>query len=118
MRMWMCDPRIPCRQHLLGEHNELHKLVGSLNKKRSITGYIKNDCVEPISLTKRHSVLVEEMERRGYNHQSPLISHDISYLSPDEHYHQINQSKSLVLLLTRCPRCHERFRLLMTDQLE
>lgn len=24
MRMWMVDPTIMCRQHLLGEHYELH----------------------------------------------------------------------------------------------
>jgi Pyrimidine dimer DNA glycosylase len=35
MRMWLVDPRLMCSQHLLGEHVELHMLVGSLNRKKT-----------------------------------------------------------------------------------
>lgn len=31
MRMWMVDPKIMCRKHLLGEHLELHMLAGCIN---------------------------------------------------------------------------------------
>lgn len=29
-RMWCVNPHSLCREHLLGEHNELHKLVGGI----------------------------------------------------------------------------------------
>ena len=32
MRMWMVDPQIMCRQHLLGEHTEMHMFVGTLKR--------------------------------------------------------------------------------------
>ncbi len=33
MRTWMVPPQIMCRQHLLGEHNEIHKFVGAVTKR-------------------------------------------------------------------------------------
>ena len=32
MRMWMIDPKLLCRKHLLGEHLEIHMFVGTINK--------------------------------------------------------------------------------------
>lgn len=110
VRMWMCQPDILCRQHLLGEHNELHKLAGSLLKKRSISGYVQNDCVEPTSMEERHQELVDEMIERGYNHRSPFTLPDISYLPLDEQLATVPMSKSLALLLSRCPECRQRFK--------
>ena len=40
MRMWMVNPEILCRKHLLGEHVELHMLVGWIIKGKSIQGYL------------------------------------------------------------------------------
>ena len=45
-RMWMVPPVILCRQHLLGCHKEIHFLLGHLAKQKSITGWIKHDCIE------------------------------------------------------------------------
>jgi len=28
MRMWMLNPKALCRKHLMGEHVEIHMLVG------------------------------------------------------------------------------------------
>jgi len=70
--MWMINPKKLCRQHLLGEHKELHQLLGSINKNRSIGGHIEKGQVELHNLEKRHKELVNEMRIRGYNHQSPL----------------------------------------------
>jgi len=33
MRMWMCDPRILCRKHLIAEHCETGSFIGSIKKK-------------------------------------------------------------------------------------
>jgi len=110
-RMWMCNPRILCRKHLLGEHNEIHKLVGSIKKKHSITGYIDKNCVEPMSIAHRHFELLYEMKNRGYNHNSPLpdIYLDISYIPVSERTYFIDREESLKELLNRCPDCAKRF---------
>jgi len=40
MRQWMCDPRFMCNKHLFGEHVEHHMFIGTLERKKSINGYI------------------------------------------------------------------------------
>lgn len=75
MRIWDIPPRILCRQHLLGEHRELHGLwniltLGKLGYSRhpeTLRWVGKNG-----ALYARHEALVQEMERRGYAHHSPL----------------------------------------------
>lgn len=75
MRVWDVPPRILCRQHLLGEHRELHGLWNILTQGK--TGYSQHpETVRWRGRTKalylRHEALVAEMTRRGYNHASPL----------------------------------------------
>jgi hypothetical protein len=72
-RMWLVNSEKLCRQHLLGEHKELHQLVGSLRKGKSIQGHLDKGQVEIHSIEKRHKELVKEMLRRGYKHESPLL---------------------------------------------
>jgi hypothetical protein len=105
--MWMVDPTLMCRRHLLGEHVELHMLVGHLNKGRHLGRYIDNDLVEPRSIQSRHDELVEEMTRRGYNHESPLPMCSI-HMTAFEWLHRIDRDKSLRDLAARCPDCRER----------
>jgi len=71
-RMWMINPSKLCRQHLLGEHKELHQLLGSIKKNKSIKGHIEKGQVEVHNIEKRHKELVKEMKARGYKHLSPL----------------------------------------------
>jgi hypothetical protein len=103
-RMWMVDPRILCRQHLLGEHAELHMIAANLKLGRSIDGYIHINAIEPKSVKRRHDGLVAEMVLRGMNHKSPL---DFS----TEQYRDIviDRDASLKMLIGRCPRCAERY---------
>lgn len=72
MRMWMVNPRLMCRRHLLGEHVELHMLAASLRRGISLSGYIEKRLVELHNIGVRHARLVKELERRGYRHRSPL----------------------------------------------
>jgi hypothetical protein len=65
MRMWLVDPKTMCRNHLLGEHVELHMLAGCLEKKKSIKAYIDKGLVDLGLITKRHDELVSEMKIRG-----------------------------------------------------
>lgn len=75
MRIWDVSPAILCRQHLLGEHRELHALwqILTLDKK----GYARHPETlrwrgKQRALFLRHEAQVAEMARRGYNHASPL----------------------------------------------
>lgn len=76
MRIWDLQPNKLCRQHLLGEHRELHAIwtylttnKGSSYRKHPETlrweGKLK-------ALFNRHTALIREMEQRGYNHHTPL----------------------------------------------
>lgn len=75
MRIWDVDPSILCRAHLLGEHRELHALWTILSKDKK--GYRNHPETKRWegklkALYMRHEQLVLEMEKRGYNHGSPL----------------------------------------------
>lgn len=107
----MVDPKILCRQHLLGEHKELHMMVGHFKKKYKIDGYIRNNCIEPLSIISRHIELLNEMIARGYNHKSELILNinDISYLGKEIIEYKVNKDNSLLDLIGRCKECKDRF---------
>ena len=49
MRMWMLPPEMMCRKHLLGEHVELHMLLGSLRRGKNIDGFLAGKLVDPRS---------------------------------------------------------------------
>lgn len=77
MRVWDVDPKVLCRQHLLGEHRELHGLWNILTKHGGKGGYSAHPETlrwvgREAALFKRHEALVAEMERRGYQHASDL----------------------------------------------
>jgi hypothetical protein len=75
LRIWDLPPEQLCRAHLLGEHLELHAVWTVLTTGRA--GYARHP--ETLrwrgrlrALWLRHESLVEEMQRRGYRHASPL----------------------------------------------
>ena len=75
MRIWDVPPRLLCRQHLLGEHRELHGLWNIVSQgKRGYSRHPETVRWEGklAALFARHEQLVEEMKRRGYRHASPL----------------------------------------------
>ena len=109
-RMWMTDETKMCRQHLLGEHKEIHQFVGTLKKKMRVDGYVKGNCIEIDSIISRHDILVSEMQKRGYNHKSPIESEDdineiISYLPNDIKRFKIDKRSSQVEIFRRCEHC-------------
>lgn len=106
MRMWMLNPEFMCRKHLLGEHVELHMLVGALNKNKNIDGFIENNLVQISSIESRHNILIQEMKNRGYKHKSPLPKFKI------EHKYNcsvVNQEQNLKDLINRCPECNKLY---------
>ncbi|MFH0845869.1 MAG: pyrimidine dimer DNA glycosylase/endonuclease V [Patescibacteria group bacterium] len=75
MRIWDIEPKKLCRQHLLGEHRELHAIWSILNNNKK--GYrnhpeTKRWVGKKKALFLRHQKLVEEMQKRNYQHHSPL----------------------------------------------
>lgn len=98
----MVDPRRMCDQHLLGEHVELHMLVGTLRRGRSVAGFVANRLIEVASVRARHAALVREMRRRGFRHASPLPRFRAQRLG------RVPRRASLRELRRRCPACRAR----------
>jgi hypothetical protein len=77
LRIWDVEPSRLCRQHLLGEHRELHGLWNILTRHGGTGGYSAHPETRRwvgklAALHARHLALAEEMARRGYDHRSPL----------------------------------------------
>lgn len=102
MRMWMVDPRKMCDQHLLGEHVELHMLVGTLVRKRSVAGFVANKLIEVHNVRARHQELVVEMTRRGMKHRSPLPTFRARKSG------KVSVRANLVELARRCAECRAK----------
>jgi hypothetical protein len=104
--MWMIDPRLLCRKHLLGEHGEIHKHRHNFVKQHSISKRVSPVVqIEPQSMESRHDELAAEMLRRGFNHQSPFEQPDISYLPDSERNAVVDINVSMSDLIERCPIC-------------
>ena len=75
LRIWDVHPILLCRNHLLGEHRELHAIWSVITQGKK--GYSRHPETlrwegRLAALYSRHSALVNEMEARGYSHASPL----------------------------------------------
>ena len=75
MRIWDISSKKLCRNHLLGEHRELHAIWAILTKGKK--GYSRHP--ETLrwkgklrALFLRHKDIVSEMNKRGYRHKSNL----------------------------------------------
>jgi hypothetical protein len=106
VRMWMIDPRLMCRKHLLGEHVELHMAGAWIAKGKSVAGWAESNCLEPRSIGARHRILARELALRGYKHKSPLRQ-------PNVAAHQcpnaiVDKAAALAELVRRCPECSRR----------
>jgi hypothetical protein len=103
MRMWMVDPKKMCRKHLLGEHVEIHMMVGTLLRGRSIDGFLDRGLLEPQNALARHDELVVEMEERGFTHRSPLPEYP-AY----PRLGAVSRERSELELAERCAGCRRR----------
>jgi hypothetical protein len=108
MRMWMIEPHLLCRQHLLGEHYELHMLVGSLRKGRRIDGYLLRRFIDPSSIYTRHAALEKEIRSRGGNPQSPLNEKECRAFAEWYGANPIDPGESMSALSSRCEACRNR----------
>lgn len=75
MRVWDILPKKLCRNHLLGEHSEIHAIwsvITKNNKGYSLHPETKRWIGKLKALFNRHEKIVEEMKSRGFNHESSL----------------------------------------------
>jgi hypothetical protein len=107
--MWMCDPRILCRKHLLGEHGELHKHLPAFNRGVRVEGrFYPVVQMQFKGYRKRHDALAKEMIGRGMNHRSPLPDTAFKANYPEYWDTVVDREQSLKDLIGRCSRCRER----------
>lgn len=106
MRLWMVNPELMCRQHLLGEHRECHSLAGMIAKDRRIRGtkYVTTGLVEVHSIKSRHDELEREMINRGYHPVKPFP--DVLFWTEGE----VDRRANIQELHRRCPECRKRIK--------
>lgn len=107
-RLWGVPVVYLCQDHLLGEHSEMHQEAGTLlnhpHGDAIVDGHAKKGQVRVSLLEPRHDVLVNEMNRRGMNHDSPF-EYDLSECA-DRGY--VNPFENLLDLYARCDDCADR----------
>lgn len=107
-RMWCVDPQVLCRNHLLGEHKELHQIVGIMNSHPHgdaiVEGHAEKDQVDTSLIEKRHMELVDEMVSRGINHNSELPTFEDPVLG------SVDPESNITDLMNRCEDCAEKIR--------
>lgn len=106
MRIWDLPPRRLCRQHLLGEHRELHAIWAVITTHRR--GYSRHPETQRWvghlkALYQRHELLVAEMYRRGYVHHSPLDKRLATGSSRQNKFIDAPRRQVLLLKTKPCP---------------
>ena len=107
IRMWMLDPALLCRKHLLGEHGEIHKHIPSFRKGYNVDGRFKPVAqIQLNAIESRHDDLAAEIQKRGYNHNSPLLNIPNLSLTYPQYYDKVVDIEiSKKDLIERCLEC-------------
>src|SRR3989442_4843640 len=105
MRVWDISPKKLCRNHLLGEHRELHASWSVIvNGKKGYAhhpetlrwrGKLK-------ALYGRHEALAVEMSNRGYQHRSPLAKREANGSAKQTSYVDRPRAQIVSLRSKRC----------------
>jgi hypothetical protein len=111
--MWVgVEPRELCGQHLLGEHNEIHKLVGGIRHHEHghaiADGQGEKGNIDTTLINERHDALAEELERRGMDHDSPLDWNPFEYIAG---VGAIDEEANREELAERCDDCAHKIKL-------
>jgi hypothetical protein len=75
--------------------------VGTIKRGKNIRGYLEKGLLEIHNLQNRHDQLAEEMQSRGYKHNSPI---DFVYKMKAG---KINTKQNAVELYHRCAECRK-----------
>lgn len=105
MRIWDIEPDKLCRNHLLGEHRELHAIWSIVTKNKK--GYRNHPETKRWrgklkALYARHERLVKEMHARKYCHRSPLNKHMAVGASKQNEYVHSLQEQIHILKNKQC----------------
>lgn len=107
MRQWFLPPILLCKDHLLGNHFEIHKHRHNFIKKHNMRKRLAYPSqIDPKLMKEDHDNIVKEMLRRGYNHNSPYEQPDVSYL--DHLEVKVDLDYNIQDLMERCPTCKKR----------
>lgn len=101
----MISPKLLCRQHLLGEHGEIHKFRHNFVAGHKIEG--RRGQIVPFKMKERHDELAQEMRNRGYEHKSPYKQPDLSWYGDLSDW-EVDLVASRNDLFDRCPECKKR----------
>jgi len=88
-RIWCLPVSELDRQHLLGEHAELHCIIGAMLGKYKAyqnhpqTTRLRNKIDQ---LYSRHDEQFQEMVKRGYKHNSPFPNGNQAYTYSEDEY--------------------------------
>ncbi|WGI18015.1 hypothetical protein [Methanonatronarchaeum sp. AMET-Sl] len=109
----MIDSELMCMQHILGEHRELHALVGTIKRtrpeyegsirhKNNLIGLARDGFIELKSLKKRHDELAKHFE----NHNSPIKElPPLKYLPKKVREARVDREKAVKDLIDRPKSC-------------
>jgi hypothetical protein len=105
MRIWDLEPKRLCRQHLLGEHRELHALWVILTRGKQ--GFSRHPETarwrgKLAALYRRHEALVAEMANRGYRHATPLPEAEATVLALQDEYKDTPSEQVRILRAKGC----------------
>ncbi len=93
-----------CDKHLLGQHIELHMIVGCIKKNKSLRGYLEKGLISLHNISYWHGRIIWEMANRGMNHRSPLKKFNESKYRMGN----VDAKKNLKELASRCLNCRNR----------
>jgi hypothetical protein len=106
--MWLVPPAAMCTRHLVGEHRELHMVVGMLRRGKNVSGYLEAGLLDIRKLVSRHAELVEEFGHRGFQHFSPIAEADFKWpTGPESLQGHVNIRESWKELCARCEDCEK-----------
>ncbi len=105
MRIWDLAPEKLCRQHLLGEHRELHALWVILTRDQK--GFARHPETarwrgKLAALYRRHEALAAEMATRGYRHNTPLNEAEATGLALQDEYKDAPAEQVRILRAKGC----------------
>ncbi len=104
VRVWHVKPEYLDNQRLLGEHLEIHVIIGAITKRHQNKkgGYVNHPETKKYEnkvrfLLKRHQALIHEMKKRGWNtgkiHKTPLPTENI----PKKAFKDFKPNKKMIL---------------------
>lgn len=108
-RQWNVSPELLCDDHLRGEYNEMHKLLGGVRNHPHglaiLAGQQLEDNVDLSTISDRYDEIAAEMKRRGFKHDAILTYFPIINAGFET---QISEQRNLEDLYDRCDSCRRR----------